>query len=134
MKHYAYGVLVGLLAGIAVAGVIASTSGELDTLAPVQISGSLQLPALALIGTLAGFAARDFTRAIIAFSVAVVVGTLLFGWMLAVPGFDAGNYTVSRLNNAFTQGLYALLVSSTFVLVGLAIALGINVWLRQLDA
>lgn len=134
MKSYAFGALVGLLAGIAIAGVIASTSGEIDSLAPIQMSGSLQLPALMLIGLLAGFAARDFMRAIIALVVATAVGTLLFGWMLAVPGFDPGNYTVSRLNNAFSQGLYALLVSSTFVLVGMAVALAVNVWGRQLDA
>lgn len=134
MKNYALGALVGLLAGIAIAGVIASTSGEIDSLAPIQMSGSLQLPALMLIGLLAGFAARDFMRAIIALVVATAVGTLLFGWMLAVPGFDPDNYTVSRLNNAFSQGLYALLVPSTFVLVGMAVALAVNVWGRQLDA
>jgi hypothetical protein len=134
VKRYAFGLLVGLLAGIAVAGIIASTSGEIDALAPIELSGSLQLPALMLIGLLAGFAARDFICAIIALVVATVVGTLLFGLMLAVPGFDLDNYTVSRLNNAFSQGLYALLVSSTFVLVGMAAALAVNVWVRDLDA
>lgn len=134
MKDYAYGLLVGLLAGVAVAGVIASTSGEIDSLAPIKVPDSLQLPALMLVGLLAGFAARNFTRTLIALVVATVVGTLLFGWMLAVPGFDLDNYTVSRLNNAFSQGLYALLVSSTFVLVGMAVALAVNVWVRQLDA
>jgi hypothetical protein len=134
VRHYGYGALVGLLAGLAIAGVIASTSGEIDALAPIPISGSLQLPALMLIGLLAGFAARDFGRSIVALGVSIVVGTLLFGCMLAVPGFDPDNYTVSRLNNAFSQGLYALLVSSTFVLVGIAAALAVNVWARQLDA
>lgn len=134
MKVFGYGALVGLLAGIAIAGVVSSTSGEIDELAPIQFSASLQLPSLVLIGLLAGFAARDFARSIVALIVAVAVGTLLFGTMMAMPGFDPENYTVTRLNNAFTQGLYALLVSSTFVLVGMAVALAVNVWVRQLDA
>ncbi len=125
-------VLVGIMGGISAAGVLTATSGELEPLFAFGVPGVLQIPALIVIGLLIGLALPDLGQTGLAFLLTITLAATIHVTLYAVPGFDGQNYTASRFNNGLTSSLFVLIFGGVFVLMGQAIAIGINVYVRGL--
>lgn len=121
------------MGAIAAAGLFASTTEDLGNLVPVSVHFDLQLPGLVVIGLLCAFALRDITRTAIAFGIVSIGGALLYGLAIASAGLEVERAAVRLMNRGLIQGMAALLIIAVFVLVGMAIAVAINVFVRQLD-
>ncbi|MFW6075659.1 MAG: hypothetical protein ACOC9Y_08690 [Chloroflexota bacterium] len=133
IRDYVEATLVGVLAALGCVGLVLSTSGELQALAPLRFPESLLFPGLTVIGLLASFGLRAFTKVAIAYILIVVLSPSIYTAVLAVPGFDPGNYSVARFNNGLTESVFVLIATGIFVLIGMSIASAVNVYLRNID-
>lgn len=133
MRSWIFAVVVGVLGCVSVVGITISTAGDLEPLVAVPIAGALQLPGYVLIGILLGLALRQLGPTAIAYAISVVGGASLHTALLAVPGFDAANYTAARFNNGLVDSLFVLIVAGIFVLIGAGLAFGFNVYVRHQD-
>lgn len=111
-----------LLASIANAGLVASTTTDLRDLMPIQISDIWLVPGLVLVGVLLSLAIGDAAKSALALSVAAVLGSVLFGLTIASPGFSIPGVRVTLIDRATNFGLLALLMSLLFGLAGMVVA------------
>jgi hypothetical protein len=123
---WARAVLAGLMGGICVAGLLTSTSGELQPL----VAFAIQLPGLIVIGLLVGLTAPDLNRAALAYGLTIAVAASLHILLYAIPGLDTINYTTARFNNGFSTSLFVILFGGIFLLIGQGIAVVINIYGR----
>lgn len=126
-------VLVCLFGTIAMAGLVVSTTEDLRALTLVAIPGVLQLPGLVLIGMLCGFALRSAAAATIALVVIALGGAFLSGLAIAFPAFEIEAASVFLINRGTVQGFFALLLIFCFGMIGVVVAMLINVFARRLD-
>jgi hypothetical protein len=134
MQQYLPSVLVGLLAGVASAGLFAATTHDLGPLMPLDVPSAWQLPLLTVIGALISLALRDFKRSVVALGIATLGGALLYAAALASPGYVIDPVAVTLGNRALVQGTVAFMILGIFLTVGAALALAFNVFVRKLDA
>lgn len=133
MRRHGLTLLVGLSGALCCAGIVVGILDEIASLLPIQIPSPLGLPALSLVGVLAALALRDPIRIAAALGIIGIGGGGLYGVILAVPGFNIDNYSVTRLNHALSYGLLAMFLSLFFVMIGMAFAFIVNLSVRDLN-
>lgn len=133
MKNHLQTAGIGVLAAIAMAGVIVSTTDELREMTLISIPNWAQLLGVILIGLLVGFASRTSTIAFVALMIASVVGAFLQGLAIgfAATGMESSN--VHLINRATLQGFYALVVIFFMGMTGVVAALLINVMALRIE-
>jgi hypothetical protein len=113
----------GLLAAIAGAGLIASTSSDLKQLTAFHVADFWLLPGLIVIGVLLSIANDDdVARSTIALLGAGVLGSTLVGLAIAAPGFRVDRVQTAMIDRGTTFGLLALLLIVLFGLAGIIVA------------
>lgn len=112
-----------VLGGIASAGMFASASNDLGSLAAVPLSADLLLPGLMLIGVLLATVVGDAGRAAVALAISSVLGAMLYGLALAAPGLRVEEVRVTLIDRGTTMGLGAFFLILVFGLIGMTIAL-----------
>lgn len=133
MTGYWRPVLVCILATVAMAGLVASTTEDLGPMTAVDIPRWLQLPGIIFIGALIGFALRTARSAMIGLVVISVLGAIMQGMAIASAGFVNDAASVFLFNRGTVQGFYALLLIFFFGMVGIVCAMAINVFARRQD-
>lgn len=111
-----------LLASVANAGIVASTTTDLRDLTPVQVSDVWLLPGLILVGTFLSLAIGDVGRTALALVASAVLGASLFALAIAAPGFSIPGVRVTLIDRAINFGLLALLMCLLFGLAGMVVA------------
>jgi len=120
-----------LLAAVASAGLVASTSSDLQNLTAFYLSDVLLLPGLVLIGVLIALANDDdVARSAVALLVAGVLGATIFGLAIAAPGFRVEGVQTTMIDRGTTFGLLALLLIVLFGLAGIVISWLAGAFLR----
>lgn len=122
MRSLARLVLAVLLASVANAGIVASTTTDLRDLTPVYVGDLWLLPGLILVGTLLSLAVGDVARSALGLVAAAILGSTLFGLAIAAPGFSVPGVRVTLLDRATNFGLLALLMCLLFGLAGMVLA------------
>ncbi len=122
MRAVARLVVATVLASVANAGIVASTTTDLRDLTAVPISDIWLLPGLVLVGTLLTLAIGDVGRSALALVAAAVLGSTLFGLAIAAPGFSIPGVRVTLIDRATNFGLLALLMCLLFGLSGMVVA------------
>ncbi len=115
-------ILVIVLASVANAGIVASTTTDLRDLTLIRISDIWLLPGLILVGTLLSLAIGDLGRSALALITASVVGSLLFALAVAGPGFSISAIRVTLIDRATNYGLLSLLMCLLFGFAGLVVS------------
>lgn len=115
-------ILVIVLASVANAGIVASTTTDLRDLTLIRVSDIWLLPGLILVGTLLSLAIGDLGRSALALITASVVGSLLFALAVAGPGFSISAIRVTLIDRATNYGLLALLMCLLFGFAGLVVS------------
>ena len=120
-----------LLAAIASAGLMASTSSDLQNLTAFQINDIWLLPGLVLIGALISIANdEDVARSAIALLAAGVLGSVLVGLAIAAPGFRVEGVQTAMIDRGTTFGLLALILIVLFGLAGIIVSWVIGAFFR----
>ncbi|MDQ3547342.1 MAG: hypothetical protein M3439_00855 [Chloroflexota bacterium] len=120
-----------LLAAVASAGLVASTSSDLQNLTAFYLSDVLLLPGLVLIGVLIALANDDdVARSAVALLVAGVLGATIVGLAIAAPGFRVEGVQTTMIDRGTTFGLLALLLIVLFGLAGIVISWLAGAFLR----
>ena len=120
-----------LLAAVASAGLVASTSSDLQNLTAFYLSDVLLLPGLVLIGVLIALANDDdVARSAVALLVAGVLGATIVGLAIAAPGFRVEGVQTTMIDRGTTFGLLALLLIVMFGLAGIVISWLAGAFLR----
>ena len=120
-----------LLAAVASAGLMASTSSDLQNLTAIHINDFWLLPGLILIGVLISVANdEDVARSAIALLAAGVLGATLVGLAIAAPGFRVEGVQTAMIDRGTTFGLLALLLIVLFGLAGIIISWVIGAFFR----
>lgn len=115
-------ILVIVLASVANAGIVASTTTDLRDLTLIRVSDIWLLPGLILVGTLLSLAIGDLGRSALALITASVVGSLLFALAVAGPGFSISAIRVTLIDRATNYGLLSLLMCLLFGFAGLVVS------------
>jgi len=115
-------ILVIVLASVANAGIVASTTTDLRDMTLIRVSDIWLLPALIIVGTLLSLAIGDLGRSALALITASVVGSLLFALAVAGPGFSISAIRVTLIDRATNYGLLALLMCLLFGFAGLVVS------------
>lgn len=115
-------ILVIVLASVANAGIVASTTTDLRDLTLIRVSDIWLLPGLILVGTLLSLAIGDLGRSALALITASVAGSLLFALAVAGPGFSISAIRVTLIDRATNYGLLALLMCLLFGFAGLVVS------------
>lgn len=111
-----------VLASVAAAGLLVSTSSDLDGLTPFPIDDALLLPGLVLIGLLLGLAIGDAGRSAVALVIAGTLGTLLYAAAVAAPGREVPGVRTTLIDRATSYGLLALMLIVLFGLIGVVLS------------
>lgn len=111
-----------MLASVANAGIVASTTTDLRNLTPIGVSDVWLLPGLILVGTLMSLVIGDVARTSLALVAAAVIGASLFALAIAAPGFAVEGVRVTLIDRATNFGLLAFLMSLLFGLTGMVLA------------
>ena len=120
-----------LLAAIASAGLMASTSSDLQNLTAFHVNDVWLLPGLVLIGILIAIANdEDVARSAIALLAAGVLGSFLVGLAIAAPGFRVEGVQTAMIDRGTTFGLLALLLIVLFGLTGIIVSWVIGAFFR----
>jgi hypothetical protein len=120
-----------LLAAIAGAGLMASTSSDLENLTTFHVNDVWLLPGLVLIGTLISIANdEDVARSAIALLTAGVLGSVLVGLAIAAPGFRVEGVQTAMIDRGTTFGLLALILIVLFGLAGIIVSWVIGAFFR----
>lgn len=122
MRDTARLILVIVLASVANAGIVASTTTDLRDLTLIRVSDIWLLPGLILVGTLLSLAIGDLGRSALALITASVAGSLLFALAVAGPGFSISAIRVTLIDRATNYGLLALLMCLLFGFAGLVVS------------
>lgn len=133
MNHRLETATISLLASVAMAGIIASTTEDLGGLTLVSIPGWVQIPGVILVGVLIGFASRTSVTAFIALLTASVLGGILQGLAISIAALGVERSTVHLINRGTTQGFYALIVIFFIGMAGVVAALVVNVFARRIE-
>jgi len=115
-------ILVIVLASVANAGIVASTTTDLRDLTLIRVSDIWLLPGLILVGTLLSLAIGDLGRSALALITASVAGSLLFALAVAGPGFSISAIRVTLIDRATNYGLLSLLMCLLFGFAGLVVS------------
>lgn len=115
-------VVVVVLASVANAGIVASTTTDLRDLTPLNVSDIWLLPGLVLVGMLLTLAIGDLARSALALVAAAFLGASLFALTIAAPGFAVPGVRVTLIDRATNFGLLALLLCLLFGLSGMVVA------------
>jgi hypothetical protein len=120
-----------LLAAIASAGLMASTSSDLQNLTAFHINDVWLLPGLVLIGVLISVANdEDVARSTVALLSAGVLGATLVGLAIAAPGFRVERVQTAMIDRGTTFGLLALMLIILFGLAGIIVSWVIGAFFR----
>jgi hypothetical protein len=120
-----------LLAAIAGAGLMASTSSDLQNLTAFHVNDVWLLPGLVLIGILISIANdEDVARSAIALLAAGVLGSVLVGLAIAAPGFRVEGVQTAMIDRGTTFGLLALILIVLFGLAGIIVSWVIGAFFR----
>jgi hypothetical protein len=120
-----------LLAAVASAGLMASTSSDLENLTTFHVNDVWLLPGLVLIGTLISIANdEDVARSAIALLAAGVLGSVLVGLAIAAPGFRVEGVQTAMIDRGTTFGLLALILIVLFGLAGIIVSWVIGAFFR----
>lgn len=120
-----------LLAAVAGAGLVASTSSDLQNLTVFYLSDVWLLPGLILIGVLLSVANDDdVARSATALIVAGVLGATIVGLAIAAPGFRVEGVQTAMIDRGTTFGLLALLLIVLFGLAGIVVSWLVGAFLR----
>lgn len=133
MIRHARTLAVVVLGTIAMAGMVASTTEDLGPLVAVQIPGWMQIPGIILIGFLVGVALRSAASAMLSLLVIAILGAILQGLAIALPGFEIERASTYLINRGTVQGFFALILIFFIGMVGVVAALLINVFARRMD-
>src|SRR5690606_10730 len=133
MRAHLRTVLVCVLGTVAMAGLVASTTEDLGPLTVVRVPTDLQLPGLIFIGLLIGLSMRSAAAATVGLVAIAVVGALMQGLAIALAGFEIEAASVNLINRGTVQGFFALLLIFFFGMVGIVLAMLVNVFGRQRD-
>jgi hypothetical protein len=117
-----------VLATIADAGLVASTTTDLKDFTLISVNDIWLLPGLALIGALLVFAIDDVARSAIALVVVAVLGSGLFAFAIASPGLQIKGVRVTLIDRATNFGLLAFMLILFFGLGGMVVAWLIDGW------
>lgn len=110
-----------LFASVASAGLMVTTSQDLNALAAVRMSDIVLLPGLILIGALISMANDDdLGRATLVLLGTGVIGATLTGLALASPGFAIAGVRTAMIDRGTMFGFLALLMIILFGLMGIA--------------
>ena len=120
-----------LLAAIASAGLMASTSSDLQNLTAFHINDIWLLPGLVLIGALISIAnEEDVARSAIALLAAGALGATLVGLAIAAPGFRVEGVQTAMIDRGTSFGLLALLLIVLFGMAGIIVSWVIGAFFR----
>jgi hypothetical protein len=123
MKRWGAFVLASVLGAIASAGLIASTTSDLQPFTGLHIGSVWLIPGLMLIGALLATGIGEAALSGGALAVAALLGSVLYGLALSAPGFKVDEVQVQLINRGTTQGLVAFMLIMLFGLAGMMIAL-----------
>ena len=113
----------GLVAAIASAGLVGSTSADLQRLTAFDVPDVWLLPGLIVIGMLISIANEDdVALSVAALLIAGVGGSLVVGLAIAAPGFRIEGVQTAMIDRGTTFGLLALLLIVLFGLAGIIVA------------
>lgn len=115
-------IFIIVVASVANAGIVASTTTDLRDLTLVRVSDVWLLPALIIVGTLLSLAVGDLGRSALALVSASVLGSLLFAVAVAGPGFSISAIRVTLIDRATNYGLLALMMCLLFGFAGLVLS------------
>ncbi len=133
MNEYLYSAAVTFCGVIAAAGIIVSTTNDLGPLTAIDVPSGWQIPALIVVGLLAGLALPDLGRMVVSVTIIVVAATLVYSLAIALPGLQVERSAVRLLNRGLVQGLFAFVLIGLFVVVGAVVAVLINSYAREVD-
>lgn len=125
--------LIGLLAAIAAAGIIVSTTRDLGSLTVIDVPGWFQLPGVILVGVLVGLASRTSASAFFALLVASILGGALQGFAIGISAAGAERAAVQLINRGTVQSFYAFVVIFFMGMVGVVVALVFNNLVRRAE-
>ena len=120
-----------VLAAVASAGLVASTTSDLQNLTAFYLSDVWLLPGLVLIGILIAIANDDdVVRSTTALLGAGAIGATLVGLAIAAPGFRVEGVQTAMIDRGTTFGLLALLLIVLFGLAGIILSWLIGAFFR----
>lgn len=120
-----------LLAAVASAGLIASTSSDLQNLTAIYLDDVWLLPGLILIGALISVANDDdVARSTISLLIAGVIGAIIVGLAIAAPGFRVERVQTAMIDRGTTFGLLSLVLIVLFGLAGIIASWVIGAFFR----
>ncbi len=120
-----------ILAAVASAGLIISSSSDLQNLTAFHINDVWLLPGLILIGVLISTANdEDVARSSIALLAAGVLGSILVGLAIAAPGFRVERVQTAMIDRGTSFGLLALILIVSFGLAGIITSWVIGAFFR----
>src|SRR3954463_2253582 len=90
-------ILAVFMAAIANAGLVASTSEDLQGLTPIAISDVGLFPGIALLGALLGLVIGDTARGAIGIVVVALLGATMYGLAIAAPGLQVAGVRVTLI-------------------------------------
>lgn len=111
-----------LLAAIANAGLVASTSEDLQGLTPIAISDVWLIPGIVLLGALLGLIIGDTARGAVGIVVVALLAATMYGLAIAAPGLKVEGVRVTLIDRGTTYGLFALMLIALFGLAGIVIS------------
>jgi hypothetical protein len=120
-----------LLAAVASAGLVASTTSDLQNLTAFYLSDVWLLPGLILIGILLSIANDDDVgRSVIGLLASGILGATIVGLAIAAPGFRVPGVQTAMIDRGTTFGLLALLLIVLFGLAGIVVSWLIGAFIR----
>lgn len=111
-----------ILAAIANAGLIASTSEDLAGLTPFAIGDVWLIPGIVVLGMLLGLTIGDTGRSAVALVVVALIGSTMYGLAIAAPGVRVEGVRITLIDRGTTYGLFALMLIALFGLSGIVLA------------
>jgi hypothetical protein len=113
----------GIVAALAAAGLVGSTSADLQQLTAFHVPDFWLLPGLVVIGVLISIANEDdVALSAAALLIAGVGGATVVGLAIAAPGFRVEGVQTAMIDRGTTFGLLALLLIVLFGLAGIIVA------------
>lgn len=118
MMHWVRAVVSVLLAGVAGAGLFATTTNDLRVFSPLNLSAAWLVPGMIALGMFVALANDDGIWAGGAMAAAALLGAILVGSAIAAPGARVEPIRTTIINNGTVQGLAVLLLFLIFGMIG----------------
>lgn len=126
-------VVSALLAGVAGAGLFATSTNDLRVFSPVTLNAAWLVPGVIVLGILVALANGDGAWAAGAMGGAALLGAFLVGGAIAAPGARVEPIRTTMINNGTIQALAVFLLMLIFGMIGVVATLVLRAMTGRAD-